>query len=122
MKFRVWDKDYETFVNPDSVAIRSDGTLLLDSGKEFFTPSDPERFVVDFNTGLKDKNGAGIYERDILDFDSREWGGSNFGFELVDMKLVIGEYGLCGSMSDLSVYREVVGNAHEDPEIELRKD
>ncbi len=117
MEFRVWDKDFETFVDPASVAIKSDGTLLMDCGGESYTPRDSERFVVDYKTGLHDKNKTAIYERDILDFDSLEWGYGVSPIELVEMRKVIGEYGLCGSAADLSEYRQVIGNSHENPEI-----
>lgn len=73
---------------------------------------------VDFmlNTNLKDKNGKFIYEGDILDFDEREWGGK-FHPDVVVWEDLVGEWQLCGSISDLGEWRQVIGNIYENPEL-----
>ena len=68
-------------------------------------------------TGLKDKQGKEIYERDILHFDASEWGsekGSNFVIEWND-KLAGFEGN--GAPSDWHEWCEVVGNIYENPEL-----
>ena len=66
-------------------------------------------------TGLKDKNGKEIFEGDILDFDEREWGGK-FEPEVIQMENLIGDWNYCGSLSDVTEWRCVIGNIYETPE------
>ena len=73
------------------------------------------------STGLKDKNGNEIFEKDILDYNGRKvivkWHGSYAGFiyEFVDkLKNRTAEW----QPLHLSYYKfEIVGNIYENPEL-----
>ena len=79
-------------------------------------PVNFERLSVDLCTSLKDKNGRDIYEGDLLDFDEREWGGP-FNPEVMSMENMIGDWNYCGSLSDVSEWRQVIGNVYENSDL-----
>ena len=77
---------------------------------------DGEWYVMQF-TGLLDKNGAEIYDGDLLDFDAVEWGSHEFTPEAIWLKDMIGEWPYCGVVSDVPKFRKVIGNIYENPEL-----
>lgn len=67
-------------------------------------------------TGLTDKLNNKVFEGDILDFDEKEWGGK-FENEFITMELITGDWELCGSKSDLKIWRKVIGNVTDHPHL-----
>ncbi len=107
IKFRAWDKKYNKMVGvggiKDLFSIRSDGT-----------PSNPNYILMQF-TGLKDKNGKEIYEKDILgrEFFS-DWCviWKDCGFHIYNVCNPIPLYPLIDTTD-----REIIGNIYENPEL-----
>ena len=135
IKFRVWSRLYNKYINFDSyyeghhLALRPDGKLYDADCSIEYAGTYSEAPVLEWDnqsedceaeeyTGLKDKNGKEIYEGDILQ-DSKgkccrvNWNEkeAHFGlytgkqFELTDFVWMRGE--------DV----EVIGNIHETPEL-----
>lgn len=63
IKFRVWDKKLQKYVDPSHIYLTGDGTLRTWGD----VPLDRERFIVEFSTELNDWNGVEIYDGDIVE-------------------------------------------------------
>lgn len=123
LRFRAWHKTWEEMGKVKRIRFDDDGNVstVLFMGKDFGVNSKIDEIDLMQSTGLKDKNGKEIFEKDIVDFKGRKaivkWHGSyaSFIYEFVDE--------LQNRKTEwqplyLSYYKfEVIGNSLENPEL-----
>ena len=130
IKFRIFDKQEEEFLNEEDYAINFVGTIFkacLD--EEVFEVLDADMYIVTQYTGLKDKNSVEIYEGDIIkDSSGRlmivEWDSrvctSMFIFKVINTighikagRIVNTHVWITSDDNDI----EVIGNIYENKEL-----
>lgn len=125
LRFRVWSNYWKKFATEAELHIDGsvDAVFEDDGGVPHHENTD---LVVEFKTGLKDKNGVVIHEGDIVmsDDGSRyltgavEWNEDYAKYEVIYNQLTGNSFEFEGDdgypVADLC---EVIGNIHENPEL-----
>nr|DAM89407.1 MAG TPA: YopX protein [Caudoviricetes sp.] len=123
IRFRAWHNTWEEMGKVKRIRFDDDGivTTVLFKGKELGVNEKINELELMQSTGLKDKNGKEIFEKDILDYNGRKvivkWHGSyaSFIYEFVDeLQNRTTEW----QPLYLSYYHfEAIGNIYENPEL-----
>lgn len=113
--FRAWDTYNQAWAD-EYLAITEDG-YVVEIKNDGTTEYWKDRFIIEFGTGLKDKNGKEICEGDIARCSFGESG-------VVELRH--GAYCVVGDdIADMSNWKEsayeIIGNIHEAPEL-IEKD
>lgn len=114
IKFRAWDSDNNSLVEPNKVAVHFDGELWIKVSTTYMMKVKRKDFKLMQYTGLKDKNGVEIYEGDIIYSKCKE-------FDIDDIQVVEYKNG-CFTVGLGLLYEsldicEVIGNIYENPEL-----
>ena len=122
-KYRVWHKTWEEMGKVMRIRFDDDAnvTTVLFIGKGLGVNEKIDKFELMQSTGLRDKNGKEIFEKDILDYNGRKvivkWHGSYacFIYEFVDE---LNNRTTEWQPLYLSYYKfEIIGNSLENPEL-----
>ena len=117
LKFRVWDKERECYLDETELAgITPDGKYILYIEEEEISKLEIEGgYILEQYTGLKDKNGKEIYEWDIVSVRNKnrkneyDIGVVEFGKAAFRCPFLLGKYH--------SGQVEVIGNIHENADL-----
>lgn len=125
LKFRAWDEVNEKMLVVDELRLRNreaKNSCVFVKGRGWLEAGKPE-LVMQF-TGLHDKNGREIYEGDIIEFAT--WNFGLVGQPRTTHRMVEWEPSIiCGDMENecagysTDYFREstVIGNIYENPEL-----
>ena len=127
LRFRAWHKTWEEMCEVKRIRFDDEGNIItvLVKGEAFGSNAHLEEIKLMQSTGLFDKNGKEIFEKDILDYNGRKaivkWHGSyaSFIYEFVDeLQNRTTEW----QPLYLSYYKfEIIGNIYENPELSEEK-
>jgi hypothetical protein len=121
-KCRVWDKEEKIWLDPEHFYITGNGlAFTCQQGRHNISCNyqlmGTERYVIEYDTGLKDKNGKKGYRDDKISFGSTrptyliKWSICNAGFYLESLNGRKEELGI----SNFTV-GEIIGNIHQPEE------
>ncbi len=129
IKFRAWDKEYEKMTYFDDEDYEYNPPLVFrldqvfkknsnyDDYEDFEYNDITDKVEVMQYTGLHDKNGKEIYERDIVKsffVDTDEAGNEIYKYYIIEVKY---DEVLCSYKIDKFMNLEVIGNIYENKEL-----
>ena len=116
LKFRVWDKEEKCY-STACFFLSCEGELYIFIGGVVHK-ANPEIYIVEKCTGLKDKNGKRIWENDIVSgyFNHKKITGFiKYGSNAVYYIEREGSYGI--HLDNSEDWLEVIGNIFDNPEL-----
>ena len=109
IKFRAWYMPFGKYgAMQEMVYSRASHILAL-------AETEPEKYIPEQFTGLKDVNGKEIYEGDVIEVISQFWGmlGNRYDVKFKQGTFYVGH----DLLSEISPSISVIGNVHENPEL-----
>ena len=125
LQFRVWDKMSHSYRPNNEIAITGDGAVC-DITECLWSEEKDEHFIVQWSSGITDKNGKMIFDGDIIEMTSKP---DEHGDVERYREEVIFENGAFGDKYDYfcnylflpSFSIKVIGNIHQNPELCIKK-
>ena len=123
-KFRVWCENNQEW-EKDTILISNKNMYEIRNDKfTKYTDTDPKNHIINFCTGLKDKNGKLIFEGDVLKIHTVwehrpyyyaivKWQRNRYKFQKIGKGVFLGDIAPLKHFAN----SEVIGNIYENPEL-----
>ena len=123
-KFRVWCENNQEW-EKDTILISNKNMYEIRNDKfTKYTDTDPKNHIINFCTGLKDKNGKLIFEGDVLKIHTVwehrpyyyaivKWQRNRYKFQKIGKGVFLGDIAPLKHFAN----SEVLGNIYENPEL-----